>query len=143
MADHLEVTGYEIEQLGDVFAEFAQPAATVGTGAVRRRVYDGLARQVGGQGTWCTRAASHAMGWGNARGVFSGQLWLIGHFTGRAHQQLPQRQLQLHQCGVDALGRAAEAPALESGDLGDELGDHLVAPDQQALECCNIIRQCI
>ena len=68
---------------------------------------------------------------------------VIGHFAHGSLLQLALRQLQLHQCGVDALGRAAEAPALESGDLGDEFGDHLVAPDQQALECCNIIRQCI
>jgi hypothetical protein len=143
MADHFEVTGYEIEQLGDVFTELAQPVATVGTGATRRRVHDDLARQMGGQSTLCTRHAPCAMGRGNARGVCKRWNGLIGHFAHGGYQQLPQRQLQLHQCGVDALGRAAKAPALESGDLGDEFGDHLVAPDQQALECCNIIGQCI
>jgi hypothetical protein len=68
---------------------------------------------------------------------------LIGHFASGGHQQLIECQLQLHECRVDALGAAAEAPALESGDLGDEFGDHLVAPEQQALECFYIIRQCI
>jgi hypothetical protein len=48
MPDHLEVTGYEIEQLRDVFAKLAHRTPAVGTSAAGGRMHDGLARQVFG-----------------------------------------------------------------------------------------------
>src|SRR5215471_7244345 len=111
----------------------AQQRAAVGTGATGRRVHDGLAWQMCGQCTWCTSQAARGVGRRDARGVFGGRDWLIGSFGLGGEQQFPQCQLQLPQFGVDALGGAPEAPAFESGDLGNEFGDQLVAPEQQAL----------
>ena len=60
-------------------------------------------------------------------------LWIGGQL------QIIERELQLHECRVHALGGATEAPALESRDLGQQLGDGLVAPEDKTLECFDII----
>jgi hypothetical protein len=53
--------------------------------------------------------------------------------------QIIERELQLQERCVHALGGATEAPALESRDLGQQLGDGLVAPEQKTLESFDII----
>jgi hypothetical protein len=65
--------------------------------------------------------------------VLGRELWIGGEL------QIIERELQLHEYGVHALGGATEAPALESRDLGQQLGDGLIAPEDQALERFDII----
>jgi hypothetical protein len=65
-----------------------------------------------------------------------GQWWIGGE------QQIIERELQLYQCRVHVLGRATEAPAPESRDLGQQLSDDLVASEHKALEGFDIIGEC-
>ena len=139
MLDDLEVAGDEIEQLGDVFAKLAHRRPAVGTGAARRGVYDDLARQVCGEGARHTARARHRVARGCLGRILERQSFLVdGLWTG-GKLQIVERELQLHECRVHALGGATEAPALESRDLGQQLGDGLVAPEDQTLERFDII----
>ena len=65
----------------------------------------------------------------------------MGFYLGQA-LQIIQGELQLQEGFVHALGGATEAPALQSRDLGQQLGDGLVASDHQTLERFDIIGQC-
>jgi hypothetical protein len=67
------------------------------------------------------------------QGLLVGRWWVSGD------QQIIERELQLRKYRIHALGGAAEAPALELRDLGQQLGDGLVAPEDQTLECFDII----
>ena len=140
MPEDLEVAGDEIEQLGDVFAELAHRRPAVGTGAARRA----RARWSRAAGVRARPAAHGAAASAELLGAVVGRFLerqgcLVEGLCIGGQLQIIERELQLHECCVHALGGATEAPALESRDLGQQLGDGLVASEHQTLERFDII----
>src|ERR1017187_10008471 len=132
--DDLEMARHKVEHLRDVFAEPAHCRATLGTMAALRWMHYCPARQIGRQRTRCARFT---------RCTRLRLRRLIGGVFARHAAALLDRGLRLHhifELGqivqpelrtdrlIDLLGRATEAPALQSRDLLDQASDQRLAP---------------
>ena len=117
--DHFPVPRHDLEGLGDVLAEFDQPAAAARTGT-RRWHHHPLAWQVGRQRCPHRFLTGKATYCGGVRfGRPSGDLVFSG-----AGFQLLELQFQLIEQLAAALGRLPKPLALHLGDQQLQIGDH-------------------
>ena len=126
MTKHLEAGANVLQHLGDIFAEFAQSAAAVGTRFMTGHVGMDLARKMFRQ-----RAAK---GLGRCRPV----CWSDGLrlFDGAGRLQFFQLQLELLDLTEDLLTPGAEEHALQ---LLDQQNEALDLARARAKRCCVLL----